>query len=49
MELQGRAPKAQNGSVWETLPTLEHLLEHSEALKNRKGLSRSVKAALNNM
>jgi hypothetical protein len=33
--LEGRATRAQHGSVWETLPTLELLLSHVEQWKER--------------
>jgi hAT family C-terminal dimerisation region len=35
VELQSRATSGNHGSVWETLPALELLLEHMESMKQR--------------
>ena len=50
-ELQSRAGKGRNGSVWETLPAIEALLEHVERLKEealRTRVSESRRTAINN-
>lgn len=49
--LQTRAAEGRNGSIWETLPAIEHLLEHVEALKAkqpRDKASEPQRNALNN-
>jgi hypothetical protein len=50
-DLQSRAGKGRNGSVWETLPAIEALLEHVERLKAQQVKERAsepIRSALNN-
>lgn len=50
-ELQSRAGKGRDGSMWKTLPAIEALLEYVERLKDealRSRVSESRRTAINN-